>query len=299
MGGSQSGQATTPAALAVGVNTASLSPGAYQASLTLTPTGGQAVTLAVKVNVVPSIAAVTNAASFLTGPVAPGEIITIFGSGLGPPAGVPLTSDLITNGQLPKTLGGVQALIGGFPAPLLYAGAAQISAIVPYEITTPVFVASPSLQVSYAGQISPPSVLQQIATSPAIFTTGSKGTGQGAILNSDLSVNASDNPAHPGDIVVLYMTGEGQTSPAGATGKITPAAGPYPQTLLPPTVTIGGQTAQLLFYGEAPGQVAGLMQINVQIPASTSPGDVPVVVTIGTAASQSANKAGAVTLAVR
>jgi len=299
VGGSQSGQATTPAALAVGINAASLAPGAYQASLSLTPTGGQAVTLQVSANVVPSISAVTNAASFLTGPVAPGEIITIFGSGLGPPTGIPLTPDLITNGQLPKALGGVQALIGGFPAPLLYVGAAQISAIVPYEISAPIFVASPSLQVSYAGQLSSPSVLQQIATSPAIFTTGSKGTGQGAILNSDLSVNSSDNPAHPGDIVVLYMTGGGQTSPAGVTGKITPAAGPYPQPLFPPTVTIGGQTAQLLFYGEAPGQVSGLMQINVQVPSTVSRGDVPVVVALGASASQSVNKGGTVTLAVK
>src|SRR6185503_4340953 len=97
---------------------------------------------------VPSIDRITNAASFLAGPVVPGEIITIFGSGLGPVPGVPLTSEQIVDGQLPTKLGGVQVLIGGTPAPLLYAGATQISAIVPYEISAPTSIANPAAQIN-------------------------------------------------------------------------------------------------------------------------------------------------------
>jgi uncharacterized protein (TIGR03437 family) len=126
-----------------------------------------------------------------------------------------------------------------------------------------------------------PASLQQAAAVRAIFTAGSKGSGQGTILNSDLSVNSSANPAHAGDVVVLYVTGEGQTQPPGVSGKITPTPDPFQQPVLAPAVSIGGQPAQVLFYGEAPGQVAGLMQINAQIPQTTEPGDAPATLTIG------------------
>ena len=87
----------------------------------------------------------------------------------------------------------------------------------------------------------------------------------------------------------IFVTGEGQTYPAGVSGRITSISttGPLtPQPLLPLEVTVDGQAAVVQFYGEAPSMVAGLMQVNVQIPLDTKPGEVPVVVSLGTRLSQ-------------
>ena len=260
-------------------------------------------TIAVSLTVsapLPTVLRVTNAASYNSGDIAAGEIITVFGTALGPDPGVALTPDLTVNNLLPTTLGGVQVLINGVAAPMLYAGAGQVSAIVPYEIAAPAFIASPTLQIKYLGRTSNGFPLTQAASAPAIFTANSSGTGPGAILNADLSVNSKDNPATKGDPVVLYVTGEGQSIPAGVTGKLTAVTPPFPQSILPPAVTINGQSAPVVFYAEAPGLVAGVLQINVQIPATVPSGDLAIVVTIGGRNSQvTASGIGAVTVSVR
>ena len=89
--------------------------------------------------------------------------------------------------------------------------------------------------------------------------------------------------------MVVYLTGEGQTSPAGVTGKVTTVSSTPPLTpgpLLPIAVTVGGQPATFTFAGEAPGFVSGVMQLNVVIPTNISTGDQPIVVTIGSNSSQ-------------
>jgi uncharacterized protein (TIGR03437 family) len=127
-------------------------------------------------------------------------------------------------------------------------------------------------------------------TAPGLFTTNASGTGPGAILNSDLSLNSAANPVARGDIAVIYMTGEGETSPNGVTGKVTTVASPpaplTPAPLLPVSVTIGGQPANWNFAGEAPGFVSGVMQLNVVVPTNIAAGDQPIVVTIGGVPSQ-------------
>jgi len=85
------------------------------------------------------------------------------------------------------------------------------------------------------------------------------------------------------------MTGEGQTTPAGVTGKVTTVASAPPLTpspLLAIGVTIGGQPANYVFAGEAPGIVSGVLQLNVVIPATVSAGDLPLIVSIGGVPSQ-------------
>ena len=124
-------------------------------------------------------------------------------------------------------------------------------------------------------------------TAPGIFTLNASGTGPGAILNAaDESINSAANPAAPGDWVSIFATGAGATTPAGVDGLL--ATGPsYPPTA-PVSVTIGGLACQLNYAGGAPGLVAGVVQINAQIPAGVTPGaSVPVEVTAGTASSQS------------
>ena len=277
----------------------------YTGTIVVAGTGGAAgsTTISVTLSVgapLPTIVTATNAASYHSGTIAAGEIVTIFGTALGPAKGVALTPELMIGGRLPTTMGGVQVLVNNYPAALLYASATQISAIVPYEINAPVFLENVSLLVRYSGQSSNGILVEQASAAPGLFTADSSGSGPGAILNGDLTLNSRNNPAKPGDPVVLYLTGEGQTLPHGVSGSVTSPQPPYPQPVLPPVVTIDGQPAQVLFYAEAPGIVAGMLQINVQIPDGARSGDLPVVVTFGKASSQlTPAGAGAVTVSVQ
>ena len=104
-------------------------------------------------------------------------------------------------------------------------------------------------------------------------------------MNQDGSINGPDRPAKPGDVILLFATGEGQTDPAGIDGKT--AVSPLPAPQLPVTVSIGGKSSRVLYAGGAPGEVAGLMQLNVQVPAGLVPGSaIPVAVRVGDSASQ-------------
>ncbi|MGO9231132.1 MAG: IPT/TIG domain-containing protein, partial [Bryobacteraceae bacterium] len=214
----------------------------------------------------------------------PGEIVSIFGKSLGPAAGATLTLD--STGKVSTSLGGVTVSFNGYPAPLTYVGAGQINAIVPYEVAGS---STATVQVSYDGSTSNQPSLPIAASAPALFTTN-YGTGPGAILNQDYSVNTQANPAAVGSVVQVYMTGEGLTTPAEATGEVTvaTAAPPYtPTPQLPVSVTIGGQPAQLQWDGEAPDFVAGVLQVNVTIPATATSGANSIAVKIGANSSQS------------
>jgi uncharacterized protein (TIGR03437 family) len=194
----------------------------------------------------PTITAVVNAANLQSGPVSPGEIVTVSGAGLGPsmPAG---------QAGKPAAFGGVQVLFDGTRAPLTYVSATRINCVVPYKVRGE---RNTHVQVSYQGQTSGLFRLITIAANPALFTANGSGSGPAAALNQDLSYNSPSNPAARGSTVVLLMTGEGQTSPPGVTGKVTTVSAVPPRTpqpVLPVRVLIGGQPATIAFYGEAPG----------------------------------------------
>jgi uncharacterized protein (TIGR03437 family) len=291
---------TAPVALVVTVNPAGLSVGSYYAQIVLTlsstggPTGGPIalyadVILTITASV-PAVGGVRNAGSGATGPAAPGEIISIYASSnsspIGPVTGVGL--ELNQNGSVATVLGGVQVwfLPVGVYAPLTYAGAGQVNAVVPYEVAG---MANLQLVVVYQGQRSSSFPLQGATTAPGVFTANGTGSGPGPILNQDGTFNGPSAPEAKGGIVVLFLTGEGQTMPAGTTGKVTKPAAAPPLTPVPsqvPTVLIGGMSAPVLFDGEAPGLVAGVLQINVQIPQNAQSGDLPVLVSIGNGTSQ-------------
>jgi uncharacterized protein (TIGR03437 family) len=233
-----------------------------------------------------------NAASFLSHAISPGEVVSIFGASIGPAAALQLQLD--STGKVSTSLGNVQVLFSGHPAPLTYVSATQINCVVPYEI---VGMSNPSVQVTYSGMTSNTVSLTSALTAPGIFATN--GTGQGAILNQDGSANGPANPEAPGNIVSVFMTGEGQTSPPGVTGSITCKSGcntlqqiPVPLQLV--TAVVGNQPATVTFYGEAPGLVAGILQVNLQIPPNTPSGATPLAISVGGTQSQSG-----VTLSVR
>jgi uncharacterized protein (TIGR03437 family) len=121
-------------------------------------------------------------------------------------------------------------------------------------------------------------------SAPGVFTADGTGKGQAAAINEDGSVNSGANPAARNTIVSLFVTGEGQTSPSGIDGKV--GTSPLPRPVLPVLVTIDGKPAEVSYAGGVSGAVAGTMQVNAKIPANSQPGNVPVVVTVGSATSQ-------------
>jgi uncharacterized protein (TIGR03437 family) len=285
---------TTPAILSVSVSPAGLNPGTYNGTITVTGANGAQgmpivnVTLTVTASLppLPTINGATNAASYATGAVSPGELVTIFGTNIGPSAAASATTDPST-GKLATTIGGVQVLFDGTAAPMINASSTQVSAVVPYEMAP---VASPSVWIKYAGQASNVFQLTSATTAPGLFTQNSSGSGPGVILNQDNTVNKPGNPAAKGSIVQVYLTGEGQTSPPSVTGVITAANLSPPQVtpapLLAVGVTINGQPASYVYAGEAPSLVAGMMQLNVQIPANAPSGGLAILVSIGGHTSQ-------------
>ena len=218
---------------------------------------------------------VGNAASYAVGSVSPGEIVTIFGSGLGPGTLVGLQLD--SKGYVTTSLGTTQVLFDGVAAPLIFAWAGQVSAVVPYAVSGKT---STQVQVSYQGQNSIMVAIPVTNAVPGIFTMDASGRGQGAILNQNGTVNSADNPAALGSYVSVYATGEGQTRPGGIDGK--PGDAPAPVPIATVTATVGGLNAQVQYAGGSPGLVAGLLQVNVLVPQRIATGpSVPIVLTIG------------------
>ena len=118
--------------LTVAVDPAGLAPGSYQATVTLT-SGGRPTDAAGHVeHGAPQLTAIVNAASYAQGAISPGEVVTLFGTGLGPANLVGLTLD--ANGGVSTTLAGVRVLFDGVAAPLIYVSGTQVAAVAPYEL---------------------------------------------------------------------------------------------------------------------------------------------------------------------
>jgi uncharacterized protein (TIGR03437 family) len=206
--------------------------------------------------------------------------VVITGTGLGPSQLVSAAAQ--SNGLFGTQLAGTTVLFDGNPAAMIYTSATQLAAVVPYEVAGSF---TTQITVAYQGHTNIPFSEAVSSSLPAIFTANSTGMGPAAAVNQDGTINSATAPAGTGEVIVLYATGEGQTTPAGIDGKL--AVAPFPQPNQAVTVTIGGQPAQVLYAGGAPGELAGLMQINAVIPTSIHTGSaVPVVVRVGGAISQ-------------
>ncbi len=238
-----------------------------------------------------SVDFVNNAASNLFMGIAPGEIVTFKGSGLGPAQLV--SAGPGSDGFYPTQLSGTSVQFNGVAAPLLYTSATQVAAVAPYGVTGP----SVQVTVAYQGQTSLPATIRVFPVALGLFTADGSGTGQAAAINQDGTVNSASNPAPIGSVISLYATGGGQTSPAGVDGQVSQA--PFATQTLPVRVYIGQMsipTTQLQYVGPAPGEIAGMMQINVPLPQGLQTGNaVPVAIFGGNGGSSQSN----VTIAVR
>jgi uncharacterized protein (TIGR03437 family) len=215
----------------------------------------------------PSINAggVVNAASF-TSTLARGSLASIFGTNLA--SGVLPAVSL----PLPVSLQGTFVTVGGVPAPLVFEAPGQINFQVPFEVptgsTAPVVVtlngaASAAATVTLSDYAV--GVFGDAASKLAIVVHG-----------ADNSLVTAANPAVPGETVVVYATGVGKLNNPPRSG--TPSPGSALATSVdPPTITVGGSNATVLFSGLTPGFV-GLIQFNITLPSSLPSGSLPLVI---------------------
>jgi uncharacterized protein (TIGR03437 family) len=221
----------------------------------------------------PTISAVVNSASLLQGPVAPGELVTMFGSNLGDTA----VKTCSTSPPWPTVCGGVTVLINGEAAALSFESAGQLSVQAPVDISGP----SGTLQVTRqtGGQTLQSAVMNiNVApTAPGLLTSDQTGQSIGLFLGGSGTLITPANPAKAGDALVVYGAGFGITNPLVSAGTATPSTTPLVAHL---TMTVGGQIAKVQFAGLSSGAVAQY-QVNFTVPQGLPGGNLPVVVTVG------------------
>jgi uncharacterized protein (TIGR03437 family) len=235
---------------------------------TITATFNGSASVSVNVNVAPSgsgssaqpaITGVANGASFKSS-FAPGSILSVFGSQLSP--AVQSASSL----PLPLSIGGVAVLVNGIVAPLFYVAPGQLNVQIPYETTAN---SSAVLSINNNGQVTTQS-FQVSAAAPGIFTDST-----GTLVPTAAAARGQE--------IAFYITGAGAVSPAisdAAAPAVSTPLPDLPRPVQPASVTIGGVTAVIDFIG-IPSGLAGVTQINVQVPNGIPVGAQPVVVTVG------------------
>ncbi|MDQ6758822.1 MAG: hypothetical protein M3Z32_03010, partial [Acidobacteriota bacterium] len=165
-------------------------------------------------------------------------------------------------------LGGVQVTVNGRPAPLFFVSAQQINALVPFDLTEDYA----TFRVINNGVSSNPVTVYAGNSSPAVFTQPPDGVSSAAALHSDFSLVNSNNPARRGETILIYLTGLGTVKPAVADGAAGPSRAPFSMiTARAPFVSFSNVEGTVSFAGLAPG-LAGLYQINVQVPNTANTG---------------------------
>ncbi|MGA3044268.1 MAG: hypothetical protein ABSF54_26125, partial [Bryobacteraceae bacterium] len=210
-----------------------------------------------------SLAGIANSGADHVSPfVAPYDLVSFYGLNLGP--STPVYAQVV-DGGVTTSIGGVQVLFDGVLAPLLYASSTQVNAVVPSSVSgldfTRVQVISPNGTV-YGTTIPVRSSDPQIFHTPGNYA---------AALNQDGSINAPGNPAAAGSVVVIWATGAGLTYLAPPDGMILQTGGNPGAPILPVSIVCGVyalDSLEVLYAGSAPGDVAGVMQVNFRLPAS-------------------------------
>lgn len=259
------GNAVTGADVVTGTET-------YLTSLQLSPsTGGGGAP--------PTVTAVVNGASFAGGaPIASGSWVAIFGANLAPAGDARLwQATEIVKGKLPASLDGTSVTVNGKAAAVEFISPGQVNIQTPDDpavgsvsvvVTTTAGGASASFAANYAN------------FAPGLFSAAAPYV---VAQHADGSYVSTASPAKPGEVIILWGTGFGPANPPVASSQVFSGANPLATT---PTATIGGQPAAIQFAGVVG---AGLVQINVQVPAGISNGEVPVVLSVGGVPTQATN----------
>jgi uncharacterized protein (TIGR03437 family) len=241
-------------------------------ALQSSPQASNATFLIQLTNISPVISFTASAATG-TSPFAAGQLISIYGSELGPGAGTGLQlgpGDVVTTSN-----SGTQVLLDGTAAPILYTSSGQVNAVIPCEVAGN---ASTQMVVEYMGAQSAPVTVPLGPAAPGIFTADGSGQGQAAALNQDNSFNSPSNPAAHGSVLTFYATGVGATSPC-VDGQVYQSN--FPTIPLPVVVGLGGSGAHVDYAGQAPDLVSGVAQFNIVIPSDATTGVVPLTLVVG------------------
>ena len=219
----------------------------------------------------PQISAIVSAADGKSS-AAPGGLITIYGSNLSP------TNLATSQIPVPTALANSCITVNGQPIPLIFVSPTQINAQMPFQA-----VGAETVVVHTPGGTSDNYNLIVQPTAPAVFLSGVAGpeTNLPTVIRASNGLLATDsNPIHGNDVLVIYVTGLGQTNPAGLTGYPAPG-NPLSSALATTTVTLGGMNLPVIYAGLAPGEV-GVYQINVTVPGNAPTGlGLPLVITEG------------------
>jgi uncharacterized protein (TIGR03437 family) len=189
------------------------------------------------------------------GAVAPGELVRIEGHNLGPATKV--DAQLDSTGRLPFATANTQVLFDKSPAPLISVQDTAVVCFVPFEVSPAGQVAQ--LTLTSNGQTSNSVRVAVTASLPEIL----------AVANQDGTANSATNPALQGSVISVYVTGLGQTNPAGVDGQVNTSNAAVP--LAPVNPYVGGIATPPQFVGAAVGMVAGITQVNLQVPAGKYP----------------------------
>ena len=266
----------------------------YTLTRTISATGGCSITKK------PTLTTAVNAGSFQA-PFSSNAMVTIKGLGfqVGSRTRTVGLGDIVNN-SFPTVLScvSVQVTGPGVPQPVLlpisYVQTDQINAQMPvFSGTGPVMltvIINPGMPNQFSSDLATLNALQPFA--PAFFLFGTSTSiatllaGTGTIIANPAVVPGA-RPAHPGEIISLFGTGFGNTSPSVPAGQLDSGIANLTNSI---TVMIGSVTlssSDVLYAGLSPGSISGLYQINVRVPASTPAGDIPVTITIGGSPTQS------------
>ena len=188
-----------------------------------------------------------SAVNEVTGTLAPGEFLSIYGTGLGSAAA-----------------GGTQVSIDGILAPMLYASANQINVLVPYEIQAGKQV---NIQITTDAGSAQTGPLQVVPAQPGIFV----------VLNADGSVNSASQAAAPESVITIFVSGAGALNTSLPDGTIAGSPAPVPALpvlvdisyTLPSTLVpiLGEETVTPNYAGGVPGTVIDMLRVAVKLPA--------------------------------
>jgi uncharacterized protein (TIGR03437 family) len=253
--------------------------------------------------ILPTIAAVTNSASLVSGPVSPGSYITLWGNGLSDYIGSSTTTALPLGIIIPDPSSNcinynscinynvsvsfdVPSANLSLPGRMLYVSPGQVNVQVPWELAGQSSVTIKVTVGDSPGQVFTASVSN---FAPAVYLIPDPVTSQplAAALDLNYVQISSQNPAHANQIIQLYLNGLGDVTNRPAIGFVAQAQ-PLSNTLATPTVTIGGKAATVLFSGLTPTE-SGLYQINLRLASDTPKGTQPLVVSVAGISSPAVN----------